>query len=130
MRKLFVFVLAMLFAVNAFAAVGATKVSSNTVTVTHAIPVVVTFNTVINKILVLNDSGTSVVHVSFDNLGWQSDGTYLLPTFQTNSTVGAFVLDTNSSVSVDINTTKIGFWSSGAETEVNYLATTESGTQP
>ena len=131
MKKLFVVIIALLLSCGvAFAVVGPAKVSSNTVTVTSGTPKVVTFNTVISKILVLNEDTTDTVHVSFTGLGWQSDGTYLNPTNASASTVGAFKLSPGSSVAVDINTNKIGFWASSGSADMNYLATTDSGTQP
>lgn len=131
MKKfLVVLVISLFVAGSAFAAVGATKVSSNTVTVTSGTPKIVSFNSVINKILVVNTDATDTVHVSFTGLGWQSDGSYLMPTFQTNSTVGAFKLGPNDSISVDVNTQRIGFWASSGSAEMNYLATADSSVQP
>lgn len=131
MKKVLCTVIAfMLIASVSYAAVGAVKISSNTVAVTFGTPKVVTFSTVINKILILNEDSDDTVHVSYDGLGWQSNGTYLNPTFQTNSTVGAFKMAPNSSVSVDINTNKIGFWASSGSANMQYLATSDTGTQP
>jgi len=125
-------VLMLLFATSAYGATGATKISANTVEFSDAAEVI-TFNTTIRNILVINESSADKVFLTVDGLGWQSDGTYLMPDVQTSSTVGAIALEAGSSVTLDINTSKIGFVgyaSATSDDKVQYVVTTEFSTQP
>ena len=133
LKKALMLLIAILITSPAFGAVGATKISANTVEFSDTAEVI-TFNTVIQKILVINHSSADTVFVSVEGLGWNTDRTtYTMPQVQTSSTVGAIALEAGSSVTLDINTNKIGFVgyaSATSDDEVQYIVSTDSGTQP
>lgn len=131
MRKVLLVLVALMFiAGSAHSAIGPIKVSANTVAIQS--DSVVTFNTIVSKVFVQNMDTVTSIHVTFDGLGWKNNtGQYIRPTMQSFSTVGAWILAPGSSISLDINTDKIGFYS-GAVSSVNtsYLVSTENLTQP
>lgn len=84
---------------------------------------VITFNTVVNKILLVNESSASGIKVEFDGtrLGWQGDGTYRM------ANNNDFLIDAGSSVSVNISTDKISVTPNTSRDSGNfrYLATSD-----
>ena len=104
------------------------NVTSNTVSCS-TVGLIVTFNSTIQKAVLINESTTDPIYVSFTGIGWDSAGTtYTLPTIAPP----AFKLPASGSLSVDISTDKIGFitGTSYTGTTLNYLVTTNSETQP
>jgi len=125
MRKFALVVLALLL-LSGVAMAKEVYVTNNTVTY-NSVGTIVTFNTVVNKILVLNNSSTDTIGLQFDSsrIGWNSDNTvYTLP-HRTN----IFRLSAGSSVSLDISTDQIGYLfyegTTGTGT-LQYLATSDS----
>lgn len=101
----------------------AESVTSNSVTF-GTVAMIVTFNSTVNHILLVNEDTTNTVHVTFN------PDTELDVRTQDNSSKGAFKLKPSSSVSLDLNLDKIGYISGGNEGTLNYLATSDSSTQP
>ena len=128
MKKLLIGLLSFALLTVSFVCVSFAKevyVTSNTVSFSTT-SMIVTFNTVVNKILVINESSSDIVQVEFDGsrIGWNgAKTTYTMPD------QWDFRLQPNSSVSLDISTDKIGLkgravGSTGTGT-ITYLATSD-----
>lgn len=107
-------------------------VTSNTVSFNSAISVmggrIITFSTVINKILLVNESASEAIRVEFDGyrIGWiQTDNTVKVFYYLPNS--NDFRIDANSSISLDVSTDKIGVTPNSATGSgtFRYIATSD-----
>ncbi len=106
-------------------------ISSNSVSF-NVVALVVTFNTIVNEILVINEDAASTVWVTYTGLGWSYDGTaYLNPAVGSlTATASSVRILPSSSLSLEIGTDIIGFITNAGEGTVSYLATADTGTQP
>ncbi len=95
-------------------------VTSNTVSF-NTVGTIVTFNTTVNKVLVINESSSEMVHVEFDGsrIGWVGT-TYPMPD------KNDFRLQAGSSIAVDVTTGKIGFIGNRTTGTITYIATSNS----
>ncbi len=117
-KIIFLLALVLFVSTNAQAALFDDKVSSGTVEFSST-PLVVTFNSVANHVLIINESTASTVWVTLSGLGFGvSRGTsYTLPNTQTSTSGNAIKLVPSSSISLDYNTDMIGFISEDASTQ-------------
>ena len=102
-------------------------VTNNTVSF-NTVGQIVTFNTIMNKILVVNESSSEAVTVQFDGakIGWNTGKTtYTLPTI-----ASSFKIDPSASLSIEVSTERIGRIASSATGSgwIRYIATSDRRT--
>jgi len=99
-------------------------ITSNTVSF-NTVRTIVTFNSAISEITLVNESTASPVHISL------TPTTEVDVKLQDRSTVGAFKLTAGSSITIPIQTSKIGYITSATNSgSLNYVAVSESTTRP
>lgn len=125
--KRFVLAVILVFVMSGIAFASATPyyASGNTVSFNTA-ALVVTFNTIVDKIYIKNETMTGSpslsVSLTGQNIGWGYDGVrYTMPSKASGDTV---LLANNTSITYEAKTDKIGFIGSGNGT-VTYLVTSE-----
>jgi len=105
-------------------ATGNTIVMSNETT-----PKVVTFNTVIRNLTIINPNAAGDIHVSLSDVGgdWWAlqNSLYVTPTSITASTVAVLIVRPTTTISIKLATEEIGFYVTGVAMNVDYLATTD-----
>lgn len=92
-------------------------VSSNTVSYS-TVATVATFNTVVDSILIINETTTNSVYIQLSGLGWDIDGaTYTMP----NTATGLRVQGSGF-LSLDIKTKMIGWVADAGSGTLTYMA--------
>lgn len=99
--------------------------TANTVSF-NAVSTIVTFNSVTNSILLVNESTGSTVYVTYTGIGRTAKNDYVMPAIHPAYTTQSVVrLEAGDSVSIDISIDKIGFLSPNAHHDGNlkFIAT-------
>ena len=102
-------------------------VSSDTVSY-NTVAVVATFNSVTTSVLVSNES-SGIVYVNLTGLGWTLyHDTYINPSTQSQGVTNSVVrLEPNSSLSLDLQTDKIGWLSETGDGTLKFVVTSDKG---
>ncbi len=128
MKKILIVIALMLFTTLAYGVTVDTNATGNSVLIDHLSPRVVTFNTAMNRLLVVNRSSAFDIHVTVGKKGisWNENfDTYTLPTNVTTSTSAVIVIEPSASWSGDISTQFMGLYSEGNSHRIVYFATSD-----